>query len=59
MSVSLWRYNPDKCDSSICRGDCDLCGMEKEDEDDEDESPIITKASPASLGVYKKENSNE
>ena len=56
MSVSLWRYNPDKCDSSVCRGDCDLCGMETEDEE---ESPIITKASPASLGIYKKKDNDD
>lgn len=32
MSVSLWNYDPERCDGNACCGDCDLCGMEDEDE---------------------------
>ena len=32
MSVSLWRYDPEKCDGKPCCGDCDLC---KEEDDDD------------------------
>lgn len=31
MSVSLWAYDPDKCDGDVCRGDCDLCIKAYED----------------------------
>lgn len=51
MSVSLWKYDPDMCDGDYCCGDCDNCG--KEPKCEEVESPIITKASPASLGIYE------
>lgn len=27
MSVSLWDYDPDKCDGKICPGDCDQCPL--------------------------------
>ena len=29
MSVSRWRYNPDRCDGRPCCGDCDECGEEE------------------------------
>ena len=51
MSVSLWKYTPEMCDGDYCCGDCDYCG--KEPKCEVIESPIITKASPASLGIYK------
>ena len=27
MSVSLWAYDPDKCDGKACPGDCDNCDL--------------------------------
>ena len=38
MSVSKWRYDPEKC-TGFCCGDCDLCHeWEKWEESDEDET---------------------
>lgn len=45
MSVSLFRYEPWKCDGEFCIGDCDLCykaewtkaDVGKEDEEEEDD----------------------
>lgn len=34
MSVSLWRWS-EECDGRICVGDCDLCGYEESEEEDE------------------------
>ena len=31
MSVSLWAYEPDKCDGGPCIGECDLCNKKYED----------------------------
>lgn len=36
MSVSLWTYDPEKCDCKPCCGDCDLCGKAEEEEEEED-----------------------
>lgn len=38
MSVSKWNYEPDKCDGHYCPGDCDLCSIEEEREEDESRS---------------------
>ena len=38
MSVSLWAYNPSKCDGDYCPGDCDLCRKAEEEEEVEDDS---------------------
>lgn len=35
MSVSLWAYEPEKCDGEPCCGDCDKC--KKADEGKESE----------------------
>lgn len=35
MSVSKWSYEPTKCDGHYCPGECDLCALK--DEEDEDE----------------------
>lgn len=35
MSVSLWAYEPNKCDGDFCIGDCDLCPKRWEGEEDE------------------------
>ena len=34
MSVSLWRWS-EKCDGKPCCGDCDLCGEEEDESEDE------------------------
>lgn len=34
MSVSLWAYNPDKCDGNPCCGDCDNCYKAEEEEEE-------------------------
>lgn len=36
MSVSLWNYEPWKCDGRICIGDCDYCDQQEEAEQDGD-----------------------
>ena len=33
MSVSLWRYDPEKCDGKPCCGDCDERGEEDDGEE--------------------------
>lgn len=38
MSVSLYSYDPEKCDQADwCVGDCDLCSRRPEDEEDDDD----------------------
>ena len=32
MSVSLWAYEPEKCDGNFCIGECDLCSKKFEKE---------------------------
>ena len=34
MSVSKWAYEPEKCDGHCCTGDCDLCPLKDEEDDD-------------------------
>ncbi len=35
MSVSLWAYEPEKCDGDFCPGECDICILTfSEDEED-------------------------
>jgi len=36
MSVSLWKYDPEKCDGIPCCGDCDECKNWKEEDDEEE-----------------------
>ena len=36
VSVSLWRWSPE-CDEELCVGDCDLCGFEPEESEEEDD----------------------
>lgn len=36
MSVSLWAYQPDKCDGNVCPGDCDSCGKADKEADKDD-----------------------
>lgn len=36
MSVSLWAYQPDKCDGNVCPGDCDSCGKADKESDKDD-----------------------
>ena len=33
MSVSLWSYEPTKCDYDYCIGDCDYCNKGEDIED--------------------------
>ena len=35
MSVSKWAYEPTKCDGHYCPGECDMCSLAEEDEDDD------------------------
>ena len=35
MSVSLWAYEPSKCDGNVCVGDCDLCSKADEEEEND------------------------
>lgn len=35
MSVSLWRWT-EACDARSCPGDCDECGFDPQEEEDED-----------------------
>lgn len=35
MSVSLWAYDPDKCEGNVCPGDCDICHKWEDDDDNE------------------------
>lgn len=37
MSVSKWRYSPEKCDGDFCPGDCDKCPKCWEDADDNED----------------------
>lgn len=37
MSCSLWQYEPEMCDGHYCPGDCDLCNLPEEYEDDDEE----------------------
>ena len=30
MSVSLWAYDPDRCDGDFCPGDCQFCSKNPE-----------------------------
>lgn len=34
MSVSLWAYQPDKCDGNSCPGDCDFCSKAEDNTDE-------------------------
>lgn len=40
MSVSKWRYSPEKCDGDFCPGDCDGCPKCWEDADDDEEGRV-------------------
>lgn len=35
MSVSKWAYSPAKCDGEPCVGDCDMCSIADDVEDEE------------------------
>lgn len=41
MSCDKWAYDPERCDSGVCVGDCDFCEVWQEDLlDEEDEKEI-------------------
>ena len=44
MSVDKWAYEPGKCDTAICPGDCDLCDLKDYEPDDEEEEQEIMAA---------------
>ena len=35
MSVSKWRYAPERCDGKPCTGDCDACPLPAKDDEEE------------------------
>lgn len=37
MSCSKWAYSPEKCDGTLCVGDCDYCNKADGGEDDEEQ----------------------
>jgi len=36
MSVSLWAYDPERCDDQICPGDCDNCSRWLDEESEKE-----------------------
>ena len=48
MSTSLWAYDPERCDDTVCCGDCDLCMLgDITEEDIEEASPSGEESNPA------------
>lgn len=48
MSTDKWAYDPERCDGTVCCGDCDLCMLgDITLEDIEEASPSGRESNPA------------
>ena len=43
MSVDKWSYDPEKCDSALCVGDCDHCKLAIVADEEEDKEQDMSK----------------